>query len=170
MEPPRTPPTRGSGLLHPVVLGAIVLLVLNDHVFKARWPSWWTGKLSDVAGLAMFPLLLQALWEQVAGFRARDFRPSFSVLVGAVLLTGLCFSATKLSPDAGDAWSWALGGLQWPFRVLGAWLSGARIPSLVPTQHTMDLTDLFTLPALGVSLWLGWRRAASATDCAAPPR
>ncbi|RKH54204.1 hypothetical protein D7Y23_00825 [Corallococcus sp. AB050B] len=152
-------PFPSSGLLHPGVLVAVVLLVLNDHVFKARWPSWWTGKLSDVAGLAMFPVLLQALWEQAFQRRARDFRPSFAVMVGAVVLTGLCFAATKLSPAAGDAWRWALGALQWPFFALRAALSGVRIPPVRATAHTVDITDLLTLPALFIPLWLGWRRA-----------
>ncbi|GMU08969.1 hypothetical protein ASNO1_52220 [Corallococcus caeni] len=157
-------PFPGSGLLHPWVLVSVLLLVLNDHVFKARWPSWWTGKLSDVAGLAMFPLLLQALWEQASRLRAREFRPSFAVLVGTVVLTGLCFAATKLSPDAGNAWRWALGALQWPFFALRAWLAGVRIPPVRATQHTVDLTDLLTLPSLFIPLWLGWRRAREARE------
>ncbi|MCY1046150.1 hypothetical protein OV208_32865 [Corallococcus sp. bb12-1] len=161
-------PFPGSGLLHPCVLGAVVLLLLNDHVFKARWPSWWTGKLSDVAGLAMFPLLLQALWEQLSRHRARDFHPSRAVVTGAVVLTGLCFSATKLSEGAGNAWRWALGGLQWPFRVLGAVLAGAPLPRIQPTLHTVDVTDLLTLPALLMALWLGWRRAAVAVPTEPP--
>ncbi|RYZ43725.1 MAG: hypothetical protein EOO71_02385 [Myxococcaceae bacterium] len=156
----RLKPFPGSGLLHPGVLGALLLLILNDHVFKARWPSWWTGKLSDVAGLAMFPLLLQALWEQRPRHRERTFQPSRTVVTVAVLLTGLCFSATKLSVGAGNAWRWALGGLQWPFRVLGSVLAGAPVPRIQPTLHTVDVTDLLTLPALLVALWLGWRRAA----------
>ncbi|CAM3369093.1 hypothetical protein COSO111634_13305 [Corallococcus soli] len=170
VPPVRHPkPFPASGLLHPLVLGAVVLLVLNDHVFKARWPSWWTGKLSDVAGLAMFPLLLQALWEQALHRRAREFRPSRAVLPGAVVLTGLCFAATKLSEDAGNAWRWALGGVQWPFRMLGAVLSGAPLPHVQPTMHTVDVTDLITLPALLVALWLGWRRADVTTVEQAPP-
>ena len=37
---PRAPGAfAGSALLHPVVLGAVALLLLNDHVLKARWPS-----------------------------------------------------------------------------------------------------------------------------------
>ncbi|WNG39655.1 hypothetical protein F0U61_42760 [Archangium violaceum] len=54
----------------------MVLLGVNDHVFKLHCPSWWTGKLSDVAGLAFFPLLPQALWEAVTGRRERPFLPS----------------------------------------------------------------------------------------------
>ena len=156
---PRAPGAfAGSALLHPVVLGAVALLLLNDHVLKARWPSWWTGKLSDVAGLAFFPLLLQALWEVVGSRTGRGFHPSRRVLVACVVLTGLCFSATKVSADAARVWQWALGGLQWPARLVWALLTSGRVPRIVPVEHTVDVTDLLTLPALLVPLYVGWRR------------
>jgi hypothetical protein len=41
--------------------GAIALLVINDHVLKAAWPGFVTGKLSDVAGVVMVAILLAAL-------------------------------------------------------------------------------------------------------------
>ena len=40
---------------------ALVVLVLNDHVLKTAYPGWITGKLSDVAGLVLAPLLLGVL-------------------------------------------------------------------------------------------------------------
>jgi hypothetical protein len=42
---------------------ALIVLVANDHVLKgsALAPAWLTGKLSDVAGLFLFPILLTAL-------------------------------------------------------------------------------------------------------------
>ena len=40
---------------------ALVVLVLNDHVLKTAYPGWITGKLSDVAGLVVAPLLLGVL-------------------------------------------------------------------------------------------------------------
>ncbi|WP_395854284.1 hypothetical protein [Cystobacter fuscus] len=150
-------------MLHPLVLGAVAVLILNDHLLKARWPSWWTGKLSDVAGLAMFPLLLQALWEHVSARGERSFRPSRTVLVGCVVLTALCFSAIKVWPLAGAGWQWGLGVLQWPFHLLQALLSGRPIPPVLPVAHTLDVTDLLTLPALLVSLMLGWRRCGPET-------
>ncbi|WP_245814632.1 hypothetical protein [Cystobacter ferrugineus] len=164
MTAPAPGPSRpfpGSAMLHPLVLGAVAVLIINDHVLKARWPSWWTGKLSDVAGLAMFPLLLQALWEHVSARGERSFRPSRTVLVGCVLVTGLCFSAIKLWPLAGAGWQWGLGVLQWPFLLLQALLSGRPSPPVLPAAHTLDVTDLLTLPALLVSLKLGWRRCGT---------
>ncbi|OJJ17672.1 hypothetical protein BKI52_27815 [marine bacterium AO1-C] len=41
------------------VLG-LVLLLLNDFVFKSVFHNWWTGKLSDLAGLFIFPIFLSA--------------------------------------------------------------------------------------------------------------
>ena len=43
--------TPGDLLLHPVALLALVLVIFNDRVLKVRYPSEFTGKLSDVAGL-----------------------------------------------------------------------------------------------------------------------
>ena len=48
-------------LAHPGAVLALVMLVLNDHVLKQAWPGWVTGKLSDVAGLVVAPLLLAAV-------------------------------------------------------------------------------------------------------------
>ena len=45
-------------LASPVFVLALVVLVLNDHVFKQAWPGLVTGKLSDFAGLVVAPLLL----------------------------------------------------------------------------------------------------------------
>ncbi|MCY0996912.1 hypothetical protein OWM54_07125 [Myxococcus sp. MISCRS1] len=152
----------GDTLLHPLVFCAVLVLVLNDHVFKARWPSWWTGKLSDVAGLAMFPLLLQGLWEQARGRSARGgFRPSLAVLTACVVLTGCVFTAIKVWEPAAEVWRWGLGGMQWPVRAAWAVLSSRAVPAVAPVAHTMDVTDLLALPALGVSYALGRKRCAS---------
>ncbi len=56
-------PIPGDALLQPLALGAIAVLLLNDHVFKAVAPGLVTGKLSDIAGLVFFPLLLVAVAE-----------------------------------------------------------------------------------------------------------
>lgn len=48
-------------LTSPGFLLAVTLLVLNDIWLKPEFGGWWTGKLSDFAGLYAFPLLLTAL-------------------------------------------------------------------------------------------------------------
>jgi hypothetical protein len=51
-----------------VTVGAVAVLVLNDHVFKAVVPGWWTGKLSDLAGLVVVPALLALLMPARSAF------------------------------------------------------------------------------------------------------
>jgi len=46
-----------AALLTPLVLASLGLWALNDHVLKEAFSSWWTGKLSDVTSLIVFPLL-----------------------------------------------------------------------------------------------------------------
>ncbi|MFG2044862.1 hypothetical protein [Dactylosporangium sp. NPDC048998] len=48
-------------MTHPVTVGAVVLLLVNDHLLKAACPGPVTGKLSDVAGLAFTPALVAAV-------------------------------------------------------------------------------------------------------------
>ncbi len=76
------------GIDSPLALGAVVALVLNDHVLKRVCPSALTGKLSDLAGLFLFPVLVGAL----AGRRARP------VAALAAVVGGAAFAASKLSP------------------------------------------------------------------------
>ncbi|MBN1584730.1 MAG: hypothetical protein JXA89_28750 [Anaerolineae bacterium] len=49
-------------LTDPPAIAAIGLLLLNDHVLKAAVPSWWTGKLSDLAGLYFSPFCCLFSW------------------------------------------------------------------------------------------------------------
>ncbi|HWK88723.1 MAG TPA: hypothetical protein VNP72_01960, partial [Longimicrobium sp.] len=59
--PAPTPPAAADLLLSPLLLASLALLVLNDHVLKAAYGSWLTGKLSDFAGLLAFALFWRAL-------------------------------------------------------------------------------------------------------------
>jgi hypothetical protein len=86
---------RPDWLGHPALLLGVVVLVLNDHVLKARYPGWWTGKLSDFAGLAVVGIVLAA----IAG-RARG-----------LLLAALAFTALKLLPGVAEAAAPWLGGV-----------------------------------------------------------
>lgn len=115
------------GLLHPAWLASLVVLALNDHLLKGSGllPGVLTGKLSDVVGLVVAPLLLAAL------LRVRSVRAwvACHVAVGAV------FSAIQLSAVAADGWSALMGCFGFPWII------------------TRDPTDLLALPALAASLW-----------------
>ncbi|WP_146074922.1 hypothetical protein [Micromonospora chalcea] len=120
---------------HPGTVLSLIVLVLNDHVFKAAFPGLVTGKLSDVAGLVLAPPLVAVLVTLVVPrFRSR------SVAGFALALVGLGFAVVKVDEQAAAAASqmWSV-------------VSG---PSLIRA----DPTDLLTLPALAVAAWT-WRRA-----------
>jgi len=138
-------------LTAPAIL-AIAVLVLNDHVLKARFGGWWTGKLSDVAGLAVFPLLIGAAIELSTG-RSVGRR---GVAIAAAS-TGAVFAAIKLWAPAAALYRGGLATLQWPFRALGAIERGDALPAAGHVQLTMDPTDLLALPALGIAVWLAGR-------------
>ena len=112
-------------LMHPLWLGSLALLALNDHVLKGAGilPGAITGKLSDFAGLVVAPALLAVL------LRLSSRRG----LLLAHLATGAVFAAIKLSPAAAHAFE-ALTALT-PF----------------PWRITVDPTDLMALPALALA-------------------
>lgn len=137
--------------LHPAALLALVVLVANDWWWKpgalGRAAPALTGKLSDVAGLLLAPLVLSAL-VGVGLHGARrlglDVDPSLrrARFAACVAATGLVFAAVKLWPGATDgavrAWS-----------VLG---DDVRIVT--------DPTDLVTLPMLLGAWWIARRELA----------
>lgn len=138
----------GGGLLHFVPLAAIALLIANDHLLKPRYPGVLTGKLSDLAGLAFFPLFLQGLLE-LCGLRRSD-----RVLRACVASTALVFTAVKTLPAALHAYRFGLGALQWPLRALLAAVHGAPLPDFAPVAAVLDPTDLVALPMLALALWV----------------
>lgn len=109
-------------LRRPLFLAALALLVLNDHVLKGAGllPTWLTGKLSDVAGLLIAPVLLAACLH----LRSRAAWLAAHALVAAV------FTSIKLDPRCAQGWDALLSGVG----VLG--------------HTTVDPTDLLALPAL----------------------
>ena len=71
---------------HPGFLVCVLVLGVNDHVLKARLPGWWTGKLSDVAGVAIVGTVAAVL----AGPRR------------GMALTGVGFALLKTVPTAAE--------------------------------------------------------------------
>jgi hypothetical protein len=146
----------GGHLLHPVVLAAIVVFVINDHLLKPAHAGWLTGKLSDVAGLIFFPVLLAAIAELVSPAARRH---GAAVLFLAVAVTGLTYVVMLVVPAGADGYRWLIGVLQWPFRIGAALAAGTPVPAIAPVRFVADATDLITLPALLVPLVLAIRAA-----------
>jgi hypothetical protein len=147
-----------DGLLQPVVLAAIAVLLINDHVLKAAYPGPVTGKLSDFAGLLFFPLLIVATWEVFIGLSRRWRGPSARPLIVAAIATGSIFVAVKVSGEGSAAFAELLGRFQWLGGLSIAWISGGRTPTFSPAVVARDPTDLVALGALLGALVIGMRR------------
>lgn len=135
-------------LLRPAALLSIALLVINDHVLKAHAPGLVTGKLSDVAGLSFFPLLLAAAAEQVG------LRGGRAAVLAAAIATGLAFAAVKLWAPAGELYCVGFAALQWPFHAAAAAVTDTALPALGRARLVQDPTDLLALPMLLVPVAL----------------
>lgn len=129
-------------LSHPVTLGAILVLLVNDHVLRRVWPSWWTGKIGDLAWLFFAPLLLAAFLSWVIPSRS----PRQSRVVGglAFAVTAGVFTVAKLTP-IGHALI----------------VRSAEMLFGFPVGWRRDPSDLIALLALGLGWWF-WNREGPA--------
>jgi len=161
-------------MLHPAMVLAVGVLALNDHWLKGRFGAEpgagvVTGKLSDVAGLALFPALLVSGVE-VARWALRRDRGgracSARELVAAMAVTATGFAAIQSIPAAAAAYEVVLAVLRWCPAGLAAGLGGGPWPPLPQVRHVMDASDNLCLPAVWASYWAacrtGWRAGASA--------
>ncbi len=135
-----------AALVHPATWVCMVVLLLNDQVLRWRWPSWWTGKLGDVAWLAFAPLVVAL---GLAAFRSAVLpcanrkgaeRRDATIFI-SMIGVGTVFAVIKAVPAATQAFHSG-------FRAVFGWQ-----PLLV-----RDPTDLLTLPALGIA-WMIWRHS-----------
>lgn len=112
-------------LLTPTWVGALALLVANDHWLKGSGllPGVLTGKLSDFAGMMVAPVLLATL----LGVRSRGALLACHVAVAAV------FTGIQLSTGFAAQWSGLMGMFGHPWTI------------------TCDPTDLIALPFLLLS-------------------
>ena len=129
----------GGLLLHPAVLGALFLLVANDHYLKWEYPGPVTGILSDVAGLAFFPILLLSIVEIVTRRNA-----GLGGYLSVSLVVALTFAIVELTAGGDSAYESGLGLLQAPLREVGL-VAGAGHGPVVAVS---DARDLFALPAV----------------------
>lgn len=108
---------------------ALVLLVVNDHVLKAAYGTWWTGKLSDLAWLVVAAPLLATVAAGAAHVAGHGRATARACSLVGLTLSGTAFVLVKTTAAGADAASSALSSLAGPSVVLA------------------DATDLLVLPA-----------------------
>ncbi|MBN1966549.1 MAG: hypothetical protein JW910_17995 [Anaerolineae bacterium] len=133
---------------HPVTLGAVLLLLLNDHWLRYQSPSWLTGKLSDAAWLALAPLIAATAFAWLVPRRVERQ----TQIVGGLAFgfIGLWFALGKTVPFVHALMTNVLSGLV-------GWEVTLRL----------DATDLITLSALLIGWWV-WRQADDAPSLRRP--
>ncbi len=156
-KPEPRPHVAAEALLHPVSVGALSVLVLNDHWWKAAWPGVVTGKLSDFAGLIFFPLFLLGVWEIAQKLRSKEARDSGRILLSACIATGIAFALIQVWSPASEAYRIGLGAVQWGFFALGDLAVGDTIPPLGRIGLTPDPSDLVALVSLPIAWTIGRR-------------
>ena len=135
-------------VLAPIPLALLAILFVNDWLLKpTELPRWLTGKLSDFAGLAVFPLVATAAFDLLLALAWRlganvDFTLRRWKLAVAIALTGGVFATMKLVPEVAVLVA----------RALGFAFGSARV---MP-----DPTDLIALPALAFAWWFGAKTIA----------
>ena len=118
----------------------VALTLLNDHVLRQLWPSWWTGKISDFTWLAFAPFLLAVLLAWLVPARLRRHEEIVGWL--SFGFVGVGFALAKTIPAVHS-------------------LAKVALETLIGGQVTLivDPTDLITLPALLIG-WYIWRQAS----------
>ncbi len=141
--PAEAPPRPTSGpreFFSAAPLAAVVVLAVNDHLLKPRFPGLVTGKLSDVAGCFVLPLFVSALLAY-----ATRWRLGVRLAIGAAS-TALLLASIKTSAAAAHVVARALEA------------AGAPI-GLGRAAIVVDPTDLAALPLVAVAVAYGLRAA-----------
>jgi hypothetical protein len=141
----------------PRVALAVGVLIVNDHLLKGAWPGLLTGKLSDLAGLIIAPLLVLAGARALADCAGRRGVPLRMAAIEAAILSAIAFAAVKTLPPAADTYRIIMGVARWPIDALAALTAGGGLPPIRPVVLAMDPTDLVVLPAVLVGAWLATR-------------
>ncbi|PKO16956.1 MAG: hypothetical protein CVU39_06975 [Chloroflexi bacterium HGW-Chloroflexi-10] len=84
---------------HPAIIISILILLVNDHLLKHTMPSWFTGKLSDFAGLFFFPFLLASgLFSLFSPIHNKKKLSTKTWLLISFTISSVLFAAMKTIP------------------------------------------------------------------------
>jgi hypothetical protein len=125
-----------------IFLGAVALLVANDWVLKGAGllPGWLTGKLSDLAGMLVAPVVLGVL---LAFARV----PPAALRLVAAAAVGLAFATLKLNATLASSYDAACNAVT------------AALGLPLHARTVLDATDLAALALLPAGAALAGRLA-----------
>ena len=137
-------------VLSPVFLVALGALILNDHFIKGHFPGVISGKLSDVAGLIFFPIVLVALAELVALVLPRRPYATSRWFLYASAITAVVYIGVKYISFG-----------QQIYLISNQWIASVISPlgAAMPRRIIVDPWDLLPLLALVIPVIAGrhWR-------------
>ena len=136
---------------------AVAVLLVNDHVLKHALPGLLTGKLSDVAGMTFFPVLLAALLWALVPARHRSDAAHDRLLALACFATAVVFTLTKTTALGNEAYRVGWGALQWPYRALLVLAHHRTLPRLARVVLVRDPSDVLAVPFVLVAYAAGRR-------------
>jgi hypothetical protein len=125
-----------SILLHPLVWVAFILILFNALIFQPLSPSWFTGKLGDLAWMVVLPLVFAALISPI--FRKNPFPV-------AVVISSVFFILLKAVPATNSLVNQSFAAL-----------------FSVPFKLQLDPTDLLAMLALPIAWWV-WHQPQKTT-------
>ena len=128
-----------SALTHPVTVGSLAILLLNDVLFKSLWPhAWFTGKLSELAWLVLALPLLAILLSLLVRANLLSGRASFFIVYIGLPLLYLAYNTFEV----GHHW------ILWGISVASGGTAGSP----------QDVIDALVIAlAWAIALWV-WHR------------
>lgn len=146
----------GDLLLLPAAYCGLVLLIMNDHYLKRHLHNAASGKLSDIAGLMFFPLLVATAIETTRlTVRIRPWRISIRGFDATIVGVGMFFLLMKTWQPAAHIYASLDAVLQWPVLAGKAAITGGDPWTWPKTSIVLDPTDLLALPVLLIPWWTG---------------
>lgn len=161
-------------LTSPLSLFAIVLLLVNDHILRVFWPSWFTGKLGDFAWLYFMPfvfatilsLVLPESWknkDRIVGLAAFGLVIGSFILGNSLLSWHLWFSQIlrnifqlpiNITHDPSDLIALSTAGL-----------AGYHWQKEIPLTGLPNKRGLLLLPLCGILTLANGMEATYGIDC-----
>lgn len=148
---------RAEYLLSPLFIIPVLVLIANDHFLKEMWPGLITGKLSDLAGMCFFPVLMVAIVEASCFLIDKRIYATPYWFTTASMIVAVGFALVKLVQPLADAYAYSVGALRWVIVAPVNQLLGESTPPITKIVIINDPTDVLMIVGVLVGVWIGYR-------------